>query len=92
MRYQELMDGLFEYYKRIENYDSQQAASGDALKFLEANSTPKEYMEIEGLVNAGFAENERIGFYHGFRCAVILMTGPAGDKGELYQYTNGKEW
>lgn len=32
-------------------------------------------MDIEGLVSDGFAENAENGFYHGFQCAVTLLTG-----------------
>lgn len=75
MDYEEMMNSIFDDYMAQEHENTYGEYSEKAMNSVEAVCGEKEFLAIESDVMAGFAENERIGFFNGFKYAVALLTG-----------------
>lgn len=75
MNYEEMMESIFDDYMTQECESAYGECSEKAMDTIKSACGEKEFFEIESAVMAGFAENERIGFFNDFKYAVALLTG-----------------
>ena len=75
MDYEKIMQSIFDDYMTQECESAYGEYSEKAIDTIKTVCGEKEFCGIESAVMAGFAENERIGFYNGFKYAVALLTG-----------------
>lgn len=78
MEYKEILDSIYNGLVSRQGIEMYGSAGMKALRELEDILDADEYLDIEELFTEGFSENARNGFYHGFRCALTLLTGNIG--------------
>ena len=70
-----ILDTLYSHLTGRPDIDMCGPESREALQELKDVLDPQVYLAIEEKITAGFAENARNGFRHGFECMGKLMTG-----------------